>query len=72
MAIVDRLEGRGFLVRGKSASDGRKQTLTLTGSGRKALRTAKAAIKQHENWLKARFTKQEVTKLIELLTRIHE
>jgi DNA-binding MarR family transcriptional regulator len=72
MAIVNRLESRGYLVRGKSSSDGRKQTLNLTPSGRKALVTAKAAIQQHERWLKARFTEREVAKLIELLTRIHE
>jgi len=72
MAIVNRLESRGYLVRGKSDSDGRKQTLNLTNAGRKALVTAKAAIQQHEHWLKSRFTEREVAKLIELLTRIHE
>jgi DNA-binding MarR family transcriptional regulator len=72
MAIVNRLESRGYLVRGKSRSDGRKQTLNLTEAGRKALVTAKRAIRQHEQWVKSRFTKKEVAHLIELLTRIHE
>lgn len=72
MAIVDRLEERGFLRRGKSKVDGRKQTLNLTEAGRKALVTAKGAIRQHEEWLKARFSEKEVAKLIELLTRIHQ
>jgi len=72
MAIVNRLESRGYLVRGKSESDGRKQTLNLTSPGRKALVTAKSAIQQHERWLKSRFTEREIAKLIELLTRIHE
>jgi DNA-binding MarR family transcriptional regulator len=72
MAIVNRLEARGFLVRGKSKSDGRKQTLNLTNPGRKVLGTAKHAIRLHEQWLKSRFSDKEVTKLIELLTRIHE
>jgi DNA-binding MarR family transcriptional regulator len=72
MAIINRLQSRGYLVRGKSKSDGRKQTLNLTDSGRKALVTAKAAIRQHERWLKSRFTARETAKLIELLTRIHE
>jgi DNA-binding MarR family transcriptional regulator len=72
MAIVNRLEARGYLVRGKSKSDGRKQTLTLTDGGRKGLRAAKSAIHQHEQWLKSRFSKQEVAKLIDLLRRIHE
>jgi DNA-binding MarR family transcriptional regulator len=72
MAIVNRLQSRGYVVRGKSDSDGRKQTLNLTRPGRKALVAAKTAIRQHEQWLKSRFTHTEVTKLIELLTRIHE
>ena len=72
MAIVNRLEARGYLVRGKSESDGRKQTLNLTESGRRALVTAKSAIWQHERWLKSGFTEREIAKLIELLTRIHE
>lgn len=72
MAIVNRLESRGYLVRGRSRSDGRKQTLNLTPAGRKALVTAKAAIQQHENWLKSRFTEKEVATLISLLTQIHE
>jgi DNA-binding MarR family transcriptional regulator len=72
MGIVNRLESRGYLVRGKSKTDGRKQTLNLTDAGRKALVTAKSAIHQHEQWLKSRFKDKEVDKLIELLTRIHE
>ncbi|HEY0746790.1 MAG TPA: MarR family transcriptional regulator [Steroidobacteraceae bacterium] len=72
MAIVNRLQSRGYLVRGKSQSDGRKQTLNLTESGRRALVTAKAAIRQHERWLKSRFTVREIAKLIDLLSRIHE
>jgi DNA-binding MarR family transcriptional regulator len=72
MAIVNRLEARGYLVRGKSETDGRKQTLNLTAAGRKALIGAKDSIRQHEEWLKSRFTNKEVEKLIEYLARIHE
>lgn len=72
MAIVNRLEAKKYLVRGKSPSDGRKQTLNLTDDGRKALVVAKDAIMAHERWLKSRFSDKEVETLIELLTRIHE
>ncbi|MGH8135287.1 MAG: MarR family winged helix-turn-helix transcriptional regulator [Steroidobacteraceae bacterium] len=72
MTIVNRLQSRRLVVRGKSKSDGRKQTLNLTAAGRKALVTAKSAIRLHERWLKSRFTEREVARLIELLTRIHE
>jgi DNA-binding MarR family transcriptional regulator len=72
MAIVNRLEAKGYLVRRKSRSDARMQALNLTALGGRALSRAKRAIQQHERWLKSRFTKKEVVKLIELLTRIHE
>jgi DNA-binding MarR family transcriptional regulator len=72
MAIVNRLQARGYLVRGKSDHDGRKQTLNLTDAGRKALTVAKDAIAEHERWLKSRFSDKEVEQLIELLARIHE
>jgi DNA-binding MarR family transcriptional regulator len=72
MAIVNRLQARGYLVRGKSDHDGRKQTLNLTDAGRKALTVAKDAIAEHERWLKSRFSDKEVEQLIELLSRIHE
>ncbi len=72
MAIVNRLQARGYLVRGKSKTDGRKQTLNLTDVGKAALVEAKAAILEHEAWLKGRFTDQEVSQLVEMLSRIHE
>ncbi len=72
MAVVNRLEAKGYLLRRKSRSDGRKQALNLTGAGRKALAMAKRAIRLHEHWLKSRFSEKEVSKLIELLMRIHE
>jgi DNA-binding MarR family transcriptional regulator len=72
MAIVNRLQARGYLVRGKSLDDGRKQTLNLTDDGRLALKNAKIAIQEHESWLKSRFTDKEVGLLIEMLSRIHE
>ena len=72
MAIVNRLEARRYLLRGKSMTDARKQTLNLTDAGRTALVIAREAIGEHENWLKSRFTDAEVKSLIEMLTRIHE
>ncbi len=72
MAIVNRLEARKYLVRGKSLADKRKQTLNLTADGHRILVVAKAAIQSHETWLKSRFSDAEVQRLIELLSRIHE
>jgi len=72
MAIINRLQARGYLVRGQSLTDGRKQTLNLTKDGRKALAVAKTAIAEHEGWLKSRFTARETEQFIEMLSRIHE
>jgi DNA-binding MarR family transcriptional regulator len=72
MAIVNRLQERKFIVRGKSLTDKRKQTLNLLPAGQKMLSVAKEAIRTHETWLKARFTDKEVAQLIEMLARIHE
>jgi len=72
MAIINRLEARGALVRGESQRDRRRQTLTLTADGHVALVDARRAIELHEQWVRSRFTKREATLLIELLRRIHE
>lgn len=72
MGLINRLQARQYLVRGKSESDGRKQSLNLTNEGRAMLQRAKGAIRQHEDWLKSHYSKAEVNKLIELLARLHE
>jgi DNA-binding MarR family transcriptional regulator len=72
MGVVNRLQGRDFLTRGKSTEDRRRQTLYLTREGEAALKEAKAAIFAHEKWLKARFSAQEVETLKSLLMRIYE
>jgi len=72
MTIVNRLEERGYLRRERSESDKRKQALFITASGEEALAEAKRCIAEHEAWLKARFTAEEIEKLVEMLARIHD
>lgn len=72
MGIVNRLEKRGFLLRGRSTRDRRRQALFLTPKGDAILAEARAAIFEHEKWLKSRFTAREVRTLMSLLERIHE
>jgi len=72
MTIVNRLQARGFVRRERSRTDGRKQALYLTPAGEVALADAKRCIAAHEKWLKARFSRAELEKLVELLARIHE
>jgi DNA-binding MarR family transcriptional regulator len=71
MTIVNRLQERAFLRRERSETDGRKQALYLTDAGRAALGQAKQCIRQDEQWLKQRFTADELKNLVELLRRIH-
>lgn len=72
MTIVNRLQARDYLRRERSETDGRKQALYLTPAGAKALAKAKRAIGEHEDWLKSRFTAEEIEKLVEMLARIHD
>ncbi|HEX7656300.1 MAG TPA: MarR family transcriptional regulator [Sphingomonas sp.] len=72
MAIVNRLEKRGFIERGAPQSDRRRQTLHMTEAGHDALLAARECILEHEQWLKGRFSRGETTMLIELLRRIHQ
>lgn len=72
MTIVNRLQDRAFMRRERSTSDGRKQALYVTEAGADALAEAKRCIGEHEAWLKSRFTTDEINKLVEMLSRIHE
>lgn len=70
MAIVNRLQARGFLKRMQSPRDKRMRGLKLTDEGRAMLLTAKDAIKRHEAWLKAHYKPSEIRTLINLLSRL--
>lgn len=70
MAIIDRLEERGLVVRKRSAEDGRRQELYVTAKGRKTLAQAKAAIHEHEKWISNRFCAKDLNALVAGLKRI--
>ena len=72
MAIIDRLENRGLIIRRKSASDGRKQELYLTPKGRQLTAQSKAAVGKCEAWIKSHFaTQPELDAFVAALKRIH-
>ena len=71
MALVHGLEKRGLLSRSPSRIDGRRIAFRLTAEGAALLTQAKAAIAEHEAWLKARFTRAELMMLEEMLARIY-
>jgi DNA-binding MarR family transcriptional regulator len=72
MAMIDRLEQRGFISRQRSASDRRRQELSLTDAGNEALAEAKRIIAAHEREFTSRFTPDELSALVEALRRIHQ
>lgn len=71
MAMIDRLEQRGFVIRRRSTEDRRRQELYLTDAGQTMLADAKRAIDGHERGFKARFTPAELKALVAALSRIH-
>jgi DNA-binding MarR family transcriptional regulator len=72
MAMVDRLEQRGFLLRRRSLADRRRQELNLTEAGEEMLARARQAIAQHERHFTSRFTAAELKALMNALGRIHQ
>lgn len=71
MAIIDRLENRGVVIRRRSTVDRRRHELYLTPEGQTLLIKVKKLVKAHERKFSARFTDQELAILIELLRRIY-
>lgn len=71
MAIVDRLQDRGLIVRKRSATDGRRQELYVTPKGRKILEQAKTAVAAHERWLASHFSARALNAFIIALQLIY-
>jgi DNA-binding MarR family transcriptional regulator len=69
MALVDRLEERGFVLRKKSKADRRRQELYATPAGQSMLRKIRTRIEKHEARFKALFTPDELTALLSALKR---
>jgi DNA-binding MarR family transcriptional regulator len=72
MALVDRLEGRGFVLRKRSKSDRRRQELYATPAGQSMLRKVRARIAKHEARFKSLFTPEELTALLAALKRFQD
>jgi len=68
--ILDRLQGRGLLVRRASPTDGRTHALGLTPSGEKALMTFSRLVKAHEKRIASGLSSAETAKLLELLEKV--
>lgn len=71
MAIVDKLEARGLVVRQRSTVDRRRHELYLTPDGQKLLVKVKKLVKDHERNFSERFTQDELASLVTLLRRVY-
>ena len=69
MALTDRLEDRGFVIRKRSSVDRRRQELYLTPSGQSILKKCKARIAEHEERFRALFSASELASLVDALKR---
>lgn len=70
MAIIDRLEKNGHVIRKRSTIDRRQQELYLTPAGQKTLAKARAAVTRHERRFTARFTPAELDALLSALSKL--
>ena len=68
--IVDRLEGRGLVVREPSARDRRSNALKLTPKGERLLIDLKKRVEAHEAAIAAALNDEERATLLALLARV--
>lgn len=72
MAIIDRLEERGLVMRQRSNTDRRRQELYLTPAGQNTLRKAKTRIARHEERIKSMFSGAELDALLSALKKLQD
>jgi DNA-binding MarR family transcriptional regulator len=71
LGITNSLTEQGLLDRGPSIRNGRTVGLHITPAGAARLAAAKAAVAQHEQWVKSTLTRNEVAQLFHLLERLN-
>jgi len=68
--VLDRMEGKGWIVRESTANDRRTKRLDLSRSGQEALRTVESGIRRVQQRLLAGLTAGEGKTLIRLLAKV--
>jgi DNA-binding MarR family transcriptional regulator len=70
VAVIDRLEGRGLVVRALSPNDRRSHALRLSSAGEKTLGEIERRVRAHEKRIARALNVAERAQLIQLLTKI--
>jgi DNA-binding MarR family transcriptional regulator len=70
VAVIDRLEARGFVIRAAAPIDRRSYALRLSDSGAAALRAMEDRVRAHEREIAHDLRPAEQAQLIDLLSRI--
>jgi DNA-binding MarR family transcriptional regulator len=70
VAVIDRLEGRGLVVRALSPNDRRSHALRLSAAGEKALGEIERRVRAHEKRIARALDPAERAQLIRLLTKL--
>ncbi|HEY5807310.1 MAG TPA: MarR family transcriptional regulator [Povalibacter sp.] len=71
VALVDRLQDAGWILRTRSSEDRRRQGITLTTAGERIYRSLKQEMLDHERKFAELFSKSERQQLVRLLQRFH-
>lgn len=71
VALIDRLEDAGWILRTRSSEDRRRQGITLTANGERTYKSLKREMLDHERKFAALFTPRERDQLVKLLQRFH-
>ncbi len=72
MAVIDRLQERGFITRDRSDVDRRRQELHLTPGGQNMLAKLKTRIAKHEQRMRSMFTAAELDALLSALRKFQQ
>jgi DNA-binding MarR family transcriptional regulator len=70
VSVIDRLEGRGLVVRGKAEGDRRANALALSAEGQRLFREATRRVRLHERRIARGLAPAEARLLLALLKKV--